>query len=128
MKRELVQKLEQQLEEENRELFFVCKTNCTRLNFDQAMDFEFRCPECGELIHQDDSQKRIADIETQMRDAKAEIVQLQEVRKEHRKIVKEKKKERKVKQKVRKEAKKVNDKKTIKKQVKKTNKKPLKKK
>jgi transcription initiation factor TFIIE subunit alpha len=56
-KKEMVEQLKQKLDEEGKELFFVCPNNCARLNFDQAMDFEFHCPECGELLSQDASQK-----------------------------------------------------------------------
>ncbi|MBI4983523.1 hypothetical protein HZC32_02665 [Candidatus Woesearchaeota archaeon] len=57
---------------ELRELFFACKNNCVRLNFDQAMDFEFHCPECGELVSQDQGEeakqikKKIAEMEEEL--------------------------------------------------------------
>src|SRR3989338_209449 len=52
-KRELLERLTARLEEEKKELFFTCPKKCVRLNFDQATDFEFRCPECGELLSQE---------------------------------------------------------------------------
>src|SRR3989338_4164017 len=100
MNRDLLIHLQEQLEQEKVELFFVCKTTCIRMNFDHAMDFEFRCPECGELVHQDDKQKKVAELEEKIVFVKQELAALQEVRKEKRKKVKEKKKERKVKKKV----------------------------
>lgn len=33
--------------------FFTCANRCGRLEFDNAFDFSFRCPECGELLAQD---------------------------------------------------------------------------
>ena len=57
-KKELLQKLARQLEEESKELFFICPNKCVRLNFDQGMDFEFHCPECGQLINQDSSDRK----------------------------------------------------------------------
>ena len=57
-KKELLVKLQQRLEEETRELFFVCQSRCVRLNFDQATDFEFHCPECGELSSQDNNAEK----------------------------------------------------------------------
>jgi len=100
MNRDLLIHLQEQLEQEKVELFFVCKTTCIRMNFDHAMDFEFRCPECGELVHQDDKQKKVAELEEKILFVKQELAALQEVRKEKRKKVKEKKKERKVKKKI----------------------------
>lgn len=96
MKRDLLEKLKLQVEEEKRELFFACSQRCLRMNFDNAMDFEFRCPECGQLVNQDNGEEIIKDINKQMVDLEQELKELKEVRKEKRKIIKEKKKEKKV--------------------------------
>ncbi|MBW3004590.1 hypothetical protein KY310_02055 [Candidatus Woesearchaeota archaeon] len=50
--------LRERLEREKSSNFFMCKQNCIRLNFEQATDFEFKCPECGELLHQDDNTRK----------------------------------------------------------------------
>ncbi len=124
-KRDLLERLKERVEEENQELFFICPNNCTRLNFDQAMDFEFHCPECGELISQDDNRERIKNLQKKIVETEKELEHLrkQTIR---RKVVKAKKKEVKAKKKVKKAAKK---KKPVKKKVvKKTKKKPVKKK
>jgi len=99
MKRDLLERLKQQAEDEKRELFFVCRQRCLRMNFDHAMDFEFRCPECGELVNQDNSEEIIKDIHKQIGELEIELKELQEVKKEKRKAVKEKKKEIKTKKK-----------------------------
>jgi transcription initiation factor TFIIE subunit alpha len=126
-RKELLVKLKIRLEEENKELFYICPNDCVRLNFDQGMDFEFHCPECGELIHQDESSeekvefliKKIAEIEEELEKAKKKEYKIRA--KQRKKIVKEKVKE--VKKKVVK--KKLVKKKIVKKVVKK---KPIKKK
>jgi transcription initiation factor TFIIE subunit alpha len=100
MNRDLLTHLQEQLEQEKVELFFVCKTSCIRMNFDHAMDFEFRCPECGELVHQDDKQKKVKELEEKIIFVQQELASLQEERKEKRKKIKEKKKEQKAKKKV----------------------------
>jgi len=74
-RKEALVELRVKLEVENKEIFFSCKNNCVRLNFDQAMDFEFHCPECGELVSQVGSEgpeqikKRIAEIEEELANA-----------------------------------------------------------
>src|SRR3989338_8444726 len=90
MKRDLLEQLNSQLEEERRELFFICSNNCVRLNFDHAMEFEFRCPECGQLLGQDDSREKIKDIEKRIVETAQELEALVEERKAKRKVVKEK--------------------------------------
>ena len=62
-KRKLLNKLKAKLEKEETDQFFVCVKRCVRLDFDQAMDFEFHCPECGEIINQDQDNKRIIQIQ-----------------------------------------------------------------
>lgn len=96
-KKELLDRLTQKLEEEKKELFFVCPGKCVRFNFDQSMDFEFHCPECGELINQDNNKERIEGLKMKISETEEELEEMKKLRKIRRKIVKEHKKERKVK-------------------------------
>ena len=116
MKRDLLARLKLQLERENQELFFVCPNSCVRLNFDQSMDFEFHCPECGELITQDNSEGKIKLLKKDITSLEEELSSLQKQRLARRKALQSKKKE--VKAKVTKKRK-VTKKKTTKKVVKK---------
>ena len=93
MKRDLLERLKSQLEIEKKELFFVCPQNCVRLNFDQSIDFEFHCPECGELITQDDSEEKIKELEKKVKETETELNKLKTQRKARRQVVKKKKKE-----------------------------------
>ncbi len=123
-KRLLLEKLEVRLKEEKKELFFLCPNNCARLNFDDATDLEFHCPECGELLGQDDNSarikfltKKIDLINKEFDKLREEKKKLQAKNKARRKAVKEKV----VKEKVvkKKSVKKVTKKKPAKKAVKK---------
>jgi transcription initiation factor TFIIE subunit alpha len=87
-KKEFLEKLKQRLEEEKKELFFLCSSKCARLNFDRAMDFEFHCPECGELVTQDSNEKYIHKLEEEITCLESE---LKEYSKERQKIKKSKK-------------------------------------
>lgn len=98
-KRELLGRLKQRLGEENLELFFVCSNNCIRLNFDQAMDFEFHCPECGELISQDENNDRLEGLRKKINEIEEELEKLKERRKVRRKAVKARKKKIRIKKK-----------------------------
>ncbi len=46
-------------EEKNRGFFFLCKNTCVRMDFDQATEYQFKCPECGTLLDQHDNSKTI---------------------------------------------------------------------
>ena len=92
-KKELLAKWQQRLEEEGKELFFTCPNRCVRLNFDQAMDFEFHCPECGELASQDNNSERVETLRKKVSEIEGELKELMEQRKMHHKTVKSRKKE-----------------------------------
>lgn len=92
-KRELLERLKQRVEEEGQEIFFICPNNCIRLNFDQSVDFEFHCPECGELISQDENKGRMEKINKEIAHLEEELKLATEQRKIKRKIIKVRKKE-----------------------------------
>jgi transcription initiation factor TFIIE subunit alpha len=61
MKRQQIEKLKERLEKEqqNKNVFFICQKACARLDFDQATEFEFKCPECGSLLQQQENSRTI---------------------------------------------------------------------
>jgi transcription initiation factor TFIIE subunit alpha len=46
-------------EEQNVGGFFMCASTCARLDFEQGTENDFRCPECGELMNQQDNTRTI---------------------------------------------------------------------
>ena len=67
--------LQYRLEQEHKELFFVCPRSCVRINFDDAMAFEFHCSECGDLLNQDDNKGPISQIEAEMAEIEKELLE-----------------------------------------------------
>jgi len=55
--------LKERLKREKNVYYFSCGESCVRLDFEQATDFEFKCPECGELLNQEDNKKIVIKIE-----------------------------------------------------------------
>jgi len=106
LKKKKLKKLKERLEREKEGQFFLCNNKCIRLDFDQAMNFEFKCPECGQLIHQEDNKELIESIEKEIQELEKEVNE-KEVKivkkikpKKIKKVVKKKKsKKRKTKQK-----------------------------
>ncbi|MEK6950524.1 MAG: hypothetical protein AABX13_02265 [Nanoarchaeota archaeon] len=72
-KREELAQGQEQLARERKELFFTCPKRCVRLTFDHAMDFEFHCPECGELTQQDSTLDKISQLKQQIADLQEEL-------------------------------------------------------
>jgi len=54
--------LHDELKKENEQRFYACKNNCTRLELEEAMEQDFKCNECGTLLQQEDSTKKIGEI------------------------------------------------------------------
>jgi transcription initiation factor TFIIE subunit alpha len=73
LKKKRFDKLKERLEREKESQFYSCDSKCIRLDFDQAMNFEFKCPECGELIEQEDNSEEIKKIEKELKELEAEI-------------------------------------------------------
>jgi len=69
LKKKKIERLGERLKREEANQFFSCDEKCIRLDFEQAVNFEFKCPECGKLLNQEDNTEKIKDI-------RSEIIQL----------------------------------------------------
>ena len=88
-----LERLCQLLETEGKELFFICTGKCVRLNFDQAMEFEFHCPECGQLIAPDSGEEKKEIFKKKILELEQELAQEQEEKKTMKKKAQSRKKE-----------------------------------
>ncbi|MBW2996123.1 transcription factor [Candidatus Woesearchaeota archaeon] len=75
LKKKRLVKLKDRLEREQSNQFYSCGSKCIRLDFDQAMEFEFKCPECGELIEQEDNSEEIQKLQTEIKELETELKQ-----------------------------------------------------
>jgi transcription initiation factor TFIIE subunit alpha len=65
--------LEQRLHREESEVFYTCTNGCTRLNFDKAVDFNFKCPVCGSLLSEEDNTKKIITLKKEIEKIESKI-------------------------------------------------------
>ena len=54
--------LNEELEHESNNMFFVCPHGHVRLDFDESSDYEFLCPACGEELEFQDNSETIEQI------------------------------------------------------------------
>jgi len=108
------------LEREQTSQFFFCPNGCMRMSMENAMDHDFKCQECGNLLKPLDNQRTIENIKQRIIELEEELstpLKIDRETKEPKKKAKKKKVKKKPKKK--KVKKKVTKKKVTKKKVKK---------
>lgn len=68
LKEERLERLKDRLDREKKENFYTCKHNCMRIPFDNAVEFRYKCPECGELLAIEDNTEKIKEIENKIKE------------------------------------------------------------
>jgi transcription initiation factor TFIIE subunit alpha len=58
-KEQYLKKLNSELKDEQDTSYFSCIKGCSRLPFEKALDLNFRCLECGEIMHKEDNSPKI---------------------------------------------------------------------
>ncbi|RLE46469.1 hypothetical protein DRJ22_01850 [Candidatus Woesearchaeota archaeon] len=67
-KKQRLERLKDRLKREENNTFFTCSDKCLRLGFEQAFDFEFKCPECGGLLEEEDNSKKIEELKKEIKE------------------------------------------------------------
>jgi transcription initiation factor TFIIE subunit alpha len=78
IKRKRLDKLKERVEREKNNVFFSGPSQAIRLDFEQAMQFDFKCPETGELLEQEDNSKTIKELEQEIKQLEKEVKELQQ--------------------------------------------------
>ena len=71
-----VSTLQTQISKEESQTYFICENKCVRLTFDQALNFNFKCPECGSLLKEDNGKGRIQKLKQEIEDLNLIIQEL----------------------------------------------------
>jgi transcription initiation factor TFIIE subunit alpha len=78
LQKKRLEKLQERLHREQTTQFYSCEDNCIRLSFDQATDFEYKCPECGKLLNQEDNAAKIESIKAEIAGLEKALVPVKE--------------------------------------------------
>ena len=73
IKEEQLDKLRDRVSVEVEQQYFICANKCVRMDFEQAVNFEFRCPECGEIVMQEGSKVRLEEKEKMIKELEMEL-------------------------------------------------------
>ncbi len=75
LKKKKLDDLKGRLSTESLDSFFLCPKDCTRLKITYAMEHDFKCPECGTLLKQEDNEQYLAKIKKEIEDLETEFKQ-----------------------------------------------------
>jgi transcription initiation factor TFIIE subunit alpha len=69
-KKEEVLKLQDRLknEMENENSYFICPSMCLRVDFEEATELDYKCPECGQLLKHQDNTKTIQHLKEKLKE------------------------------------------------------------
>lgn len=78
LRKKKIEKLQERLQREKTTQFYVSKEAGIRLDFEKAHDFNFKCPETGQLMEVEDNSQRIAELERELAQSEVELKELLE--------------------------------------------------
>ncbi|MBU1976176.1 MAG: hypothetical protein KKG59_07270 [Nanoarchaeota archaeon] len=67
---EKVDQLNERLSREEENYFYLCRNACTRMAFEQAVEFNFKCPECGEVMGEQNNERTIEFLKEKIKSLK----------------------------------------------------------
>jgi transcription initiation factor TFIIE subunit alpha len=79
LKKKRIERLKDRLYRENNNHFFSCLNECIRIDFEQATNMEYKCPECGELLQQENNLKKIEFLKEEIKQLEIEISKEQKI-------------------------------------------------
>lgn len=79
IKKEKLAKLEQQVNREKIHEFYVCPNKDMRATLENAMEHNFTCVECGELLVPDNNSKTVLKLDKEIDVLKKEVAELEKI-------------------------------------------------
>jgi len=76
LRKKKIEKLQERLQREKTTQFYVSKEAGIRLDFEKAHDFNFKCPETGQLTEVEDNSQRIAELERDLAQTETDLKEL----------------------------------------------------
>lgn len=71
-----IDKLSERLEQEQGGQFYLCRNGCARMGFEKAIESNFKCPECGEIMQMQDNTRTIEFLQERIKELEAESVKV----------------------------------------------------
>ena len=92
--------LNKRVEKESSETYFVCPSQCVRFDSTNAMEYEFKCPECGKILVREEGRKNVEKIKKEIESIKQELIDLNEMEEKEKKLMEKRKEKEREKQRI----------------------------
>jgi transcription initiation factor TFIIE subunit alpha len=66
LKSERIKNLKKRLEKETETTYYKCEKSCIRMNYENAMNSNFTCPECSRILNEADNTKQVKIIKEEI--------------------------------------------------------------
>lgn len=90
MKKNKLALLKKRLEKESNETYYACPSECVRFDSTNAMEYQFKCPECGKILVKEENKKNIDKINKEIMNIENDFKELQEFEDKQQKSVQRK--------------------------------------
>ncbi len=81
-----IKDLEQKLDFETSYMFFACPNKCVKVPFEIAVEYDFRCPDCGAPLKAYNNKREIVQLKHELNDKKRLLRQIEFYQKEKIKV------------------------------------------
>jgi len=72
IRKEKLEHLQERLSREENQQFYMCRNACARMDFEKGIEFNFKCPECGEIMNLQDNNRTIQFLKERIKELTAE--------------------------------------------------------
>lgn len=73
LKKKRLDRLRERFARETNSQFYACTKGCIRLDFDQATDYSFKCPECGSLLELENNEEKKKKLDSEIKQLEEDL-------------------------------------------------------
>ncbi len=68
-----IEQIKNRIEREQQNMFYICTHACSRVDFEKAIEINFKCPECGGLMNPQDNKRTIEVLNEKLKELEGTV-------------------------------------------------------